>query len=555
MTGLATGARARGARTDSRPARAGGSPVQGTGAMLRLALRRDRVTLPVWILVFVFSAYGSAAATVGLYPTVSSRVAAAETSNATPAIVALYGRIHDATDIGGLATIKLTVLGSVLVAVLMILTVNRHTRAEEEAGRTELLRAGVLGRSAPLAAALVEAVLASLVLGALTALGLIAAGLDPAGSVAFGLVWCLVGMAFAAVAALAAQVTQSARSATGLSMTVLALAFVLRALGDTGEGSWRAALSWLSPLGWGQQLRPFADERWWVAVLPLAFTAVCAVGAHLLVGVRDLGAGLVAPRPGPARAVPSLRSPLALAGRLQRGALVGWWTGFVLLGLILGGIASSVGGMLDSEQARDMITKMGGVDGLTDAFLGTELGVAGLLAAAFGIAATLRLRSEENALRAEPLLAASVTRTSYAVSHLTLGLLGSALLLVSVGAAAGLTYGASTGDVGGAVVHLVGAALVRLPAVWLLTGLAVALFGLVPRLVGLAWCALAASMLLGEFGEVLGLPEWARRLSPFSHVPALPGGEMAWGPLVVLLAVAAVLVLAGVAGFRRRDLG
>ena len=55
--------------------------------------------------------------------------------------------------------------------------------------------------------------------------------------------------------------------------------------------------------------------------------------------------------------------------------------------------------------------------------------------------------------------------------------------------------------------------------------------------------------------EVLGLPDWARRLSPFSHVPALPGGEMAWGPLVVLLVIAGALILVGMLGFRRRDLG
>lgn len=551
-------ARSRASRQEARSrtgARGRGSALSGTGTMLRLVLRRDRIMLPAWILIFVASAYGSASATVGLYPSVASRVSAATTSNATPAIVALYGKVLDPSSVGGLATIKLTVLGAVLVAVLMILTVVRHTRAEEEAGRIELMRAGVLGRAAPLAAALVVAVGASVVLGLLTALGLVAGGLDVAGSFAFGLLWALVGMSFAAVAALLAQVTESTRTATGLAMSALAVAFVLRALGDSApEGSWRGGLSWLSPLGWGQQLRPFGDERWWVAVVPLAFTALVAGGAHALVGRRDLGGGLVRPRPGPARAAPRLRSPLVLAWRLQRGGFAGWLTGFVLLGLILGGMASSVGGMLESDAARDMITTMGGVDGLTDAFLGTEVGVAGLLAAAYGISATLRLRSEETALRAEPVLATSVTRTAYAASHLVIAFLGSAVLLVGMGVGAGLTHGAGSGDVGGGVASLLGAALVRLPAVWLLVGVAVALHGLAPRLVLGAWVALVASMLLGEFGAVLGLPESAQQLSPFTHIPSLPGGEMAWIPVVVLTVIAVALTAAGIAGYRRRDL-
>ena len=526
----------------------------GTGSMIHLILRRDRILLPVWILIFVASAASSAAAAIGLYPTVQARVAAATAANATPALVAMYGKVYNLASLGGLAMLKLTTLGAVLVAVLMIMVVVRHTRAEEESGRLELMRSGVLGRHAPLAAALAVSVTASVLLGALTAGALAAGGLDPVGSLAFGLCWACAGMAFAAVAAVAAQVTAGARAATGLALTVLGVAFVLRAIGDSAAGG-LSMLTWLSPIGWSEQLRPYAGNRWWVALIPVAFTIVVGRAAFFLNGRRDLGAGLVPPRPGPARGAPGLRTPLALAWRLQRGTFIAWAVAFALLALVLGSLASDVGSLLDSPQSRDLITKMGGAQGLTDAFLGTELGIVAIMAAAYGISAVLRMRSEETALRAEPLLATSVTRGRWLTSHVVIALGGTTVLLLVVGLGAGLTYGASTGDLGGAIASLAGAALVRLPAVWLLTGIAVALFGLLPRMVLGAWAALVASLLLGEFGAVLGLPTWVRGISPFAHVPSLPGAAMAWAPTIVLLVIAAVLIAAGVAGFRRRDIG
>lgn len=517
----------------------------GAPTMARLVLRRDRFLVPGWLLVFVVVAAGSASVANGLYPTGAARLAAAESVNATPALVALYGRIYDPSSLGGIAMLKLTTLGAVFVAVLMSILVVRHTRADEESGRLELMRAGVLGRRVPLGVALAEAYLASVGLGVLTALGMVGAGLGPAGSWAFGLSWACAGVVFASVAGVAAQLTASARAATGVSMVVLAVSFVLRATGDSSAAvPW---LSWLSPLGWSQQIRPFGGERWWVVLIPLGFAVVGAGVAVAFLDRRDVGSGVLRPRLGPAFAGDRLRSPLALAWRLQRGQLTVWLVGFALLGLLAGSIANDLGGLLGSPQSKDLITRMGGVTGLTDAFLGTELGIASVLAGVYGVQATLRLRSEETAQRAEPLLATSVTRTQWIGSHLLVALGGTSILMLAVGLGAGLVHGT--------VADLLGAAVVRLPAVWVLTGLAAALFGLLPRAVPLVWGALVAFLVLGEFGAVLGLPKAMVEVSPFAHVPALPGGAMMWTPILVLAVLAAALLAAGVAGFRRRDVG
>ncbi|HEX5532366.1 MAG TPA: ABC transporter permease [Actinomycetales bacterium] len=525
----------------------------GTGTLVRLAIRRDRVLMPVWIIVFAALAASSAAATVGVYPTVQSRVAAAEAANATPSIVALYGPVFDPTSLGGIALLKMNAFGALLVAILMIVFMVRHTRAEEEQGRLELMSAGVVGRFAPLSAALVVALGSSVLLGAATAAGLIGAGLPTGGSLTFGLMWATAGVTFSAVAAVAAQLTESARAATGLSLVVLGLSYLFRAMGDTAGDGGPAWLSWVSPIGWAQQIRPFGGDRVWVAAVSVVFVLVATASAFALVQRRDIGAGLVRPRPGRAQASPLLDNPLGLAWRLQRATLLAWSAAYLVLGSVFGNLAVNVGNFADSPQARELITRLGGVQGLTDAFLSTEFGMVGVITAAYGIQAALRLRSEEISLRAEPILATAVSRPRWAASHLLVALLGTAWLMVLAGAAAGLSYGAQAGDVAGKLGQLMSAALVQLPAAWVLTGVAMLLFGVAPRWVVGAWVALVAFLVVGEFGSLLGLSQAVMNVSPFTHVPRMPGADFALAPVLWLLAVAAGLIALGIAAFRRRD--
>lgn len=527
--------------------------LRGTGALIRLALRRDRVMLPAWTAVFVVMAASSASATTGFYPTVADRVQAARSINGTPSLVALYGKIYDPTSLGEVSLIKLGGFGAAMVAILAIVLVVRHTRGEEEAGRLELVGSTVVGRRAGLAAALIVVTGATLLLGLLTAAGLSAAGLPTSGSVAFGLAWAASGMAFAGLAAVVAQLTSGARAAVGLSCTVLAGVYVLRAIGDTAEPGGPTWASWASPIGWGQQVRPFAQVRWWALALLASFAVVTAITAFVLAGRRDLGAGLLPDRAGPATAGAMLRSPLALAWRLQRATLLGWMVGFVLLGFVLGNIATNLGGIISSPQAREFILKLGGEKGLTDAFLAAELGFAGIFASAYGIQAALRLRAEEEGRRAEPVLATAVGRVGWAAGHVVVALLGTAVLLLLTGLAAGVSTAAQL-DEPAAVGRVLAGAVVQVPAAWVLTGVAVAAFGLAPRASVVGWVALVVFLLLGELGPLLGLDPWLMDLSPYAHVPRLPGSPFDAVPVIGLTGVALVLVVAGLVGVRHRDL-
>ena len=90
---------------------------------------------------------------------------------------------------------------------------------------------------------------------------------------------------------------------------------------------------------------------------------------------------------------------------------------------------------------------------------------------------------------------------------------------------------------------------------WLLVGFTVALVGLAPRAAVAAWAVFAVCLVIGLLGGVLDLPELLMNVSPFQHVPQLPGAALSVTSLAVLTAIAAGLTLAGLSGLRRRDIG
>ena len=525
----------------------------GTGSLVWLILRRDRVVLPLWVVSLALLPVAIANTMHDLYPTGAERQSYIDIVTSTPTFLALYGHAFG----HGLGAITAWRLGGTVlfVGLASLLTVIRHTRAEEEAGRRELLGATVVGKQAPLVAALLVAFGADLALGAIAAGSLVAYGLPAAGSVAFGLSWAVFGWAFAAVAAAVAQATEGARAARGVSIAVLGLSLVLRMAGDVGKLNGPSWISWLTPFGWIQHIHLYGNQRWWIFVLFAGVVVLLVSCAVALCARRDLGSGLLPTRPGRATAVGWLRGPLGLAWRLQRGSLLAWTLGFAALGAILGGIAQGgIEVIRDNPKLEIVLGRLGGSSGIADTYFTAIMGLLGLVAAGYAIGATLRLRGEESSGRVEPVLASPISRTRWAASHLAFGILGPAILLGAAGLAGGLVYGLSTSHIGRDFPPVLAQAMVQLPAVWVLVGISAALFGLLPRLAAsVGWAALAACVLLEEFGRPLQLSKRVLDLSPFAHVPKLPGDGVFATPLMWLALISAVLVAAGLLGLRRRD--
>ncbi|MDJ1138367.1 ABC transporter permease [Streptomyces iconiensis] len=525
----------------------------GTGTLYRFALRRDRVRLPVWILALFLGTLSTASNFKQVYADDEARASAAKTMD-SPAGLAMTGPGHYLDDYNYGAMLGHQMLGFVVIMVglMSVLAVVRHTRNEEETGRAELVRSGVVGRHASLTAALGVACTANLVLGILLAVGLPALGMDgitSGGAVLYGAAHAAVGLVFAAVAAITVQLTAHARAASGAALAVLGAAYVLRAAGDVGNG----ALSWLSPIGWAQRTYPFVDDRWWPLLLAPAFAFAAGAAAYVLSTRRDVGAGLRPPRPGRAAAKGFLTRPLGFALRLHRGLLTGFTVALLLLGAMYGSILGDVEDMLKNVDAIQEALKNAGGSTLAESFASTVMIVLAVVASIYVVMATLRPRAEETAGRAEPLLATALSRRRWVGSHLLVALAGGTGILLAGGLGFGLTGAASTGD-SALVGRLTGAALAYAPALWVTAGVAVLLFGWLPRATALAWIVPVYGFVVGYLGKLLDFPDALNNVSPFGHVPALPAADMSWLPLLLLTAIAAALVAVGLYGFRRRDL-
>jgi len=527
-----------------------GSNFSGTLGLLRLYLRRDRIVAPLWILLLsvpLATVYVSSIEAV--YPTQADRAAFAATIMASPAQRALYGNVYG--DSLGATGVWKAGMFHLLIAVAVILTMIRHTRADEETGRTELIDSTAVGRYANLTAALLLCCGASILTGLIGMAGLLTLDIPAGGSVAFGLALACSGLVFTAVAAVTAQLSPSARFARGAAFGVLAAAFTLRAVGDASDG----VLSWFSPLGWALLVKPYAGDHFWVLLLSVATTAALIVVAYQLLSRRDVGSGMIAERSGRARAGSALGGPMGLAWRLSRGSLVLWTVGLCLYGLLIGSVVNGIGGEIGKDGvAQQVVARLGGTDALEQGFVAIAFSMLGMVASAFVISLSLRLHQEEASQRAETLLAGAVGRTRWLASHLVIAILGSAAALMIAAVAAGVAWGSAAGEVGNKLSMALGTAAVQLPAIWLSVAVTVALFGLLPRYTPVAWGALVAFIALYMLGSLANSPQWLLDLTPFSHTPHVGSGSFVATPLIWLLVIDVALITLGVMAFRRRDI-
>lgn len=542
-----------GAPVSTRPTTGSGA-LTGTRTLIRFNLRRDRVRLPVWILALFLGTVSTASNYKTLYADPEDRASAVKTME-SPAGLAMTGPRHYLDDytFGSMMGHQMLGFMAVMVGLMSILIITRHTRNEEETNRAELVRSTVVGRHAHLAAALSVAVLANLALALLLSFGLAAMSIesiDTGGSLLYGFAHAAVGILFATVAAITAQITAHTRGASGMALAVVGLAYVLRAAGDSGGND---ALSWLSPIGWVQRTYAYVDNRWWPLLLCLVFAALYAATAFVLSTRRDVGAGLRATRLGSPVASEALTRPLGFALRLHRSMLAGFAAGLLLMGAMYGSILGNADDMLKNiDQIQEALQKIGGTT-MAESFASMVMVILAVVASIYVVMAALRPRSEESAGRAEPLLSTGLSRTRWAGSHLFVAMAGGTVLLLMGGLGIGVAGAASTGD-GGLFIKLLGASLAYAPALWVTVGVAAVLFGWLSRAASAAWAVPVYAFVVGYLGKLLQFPDWMNNVSPFGHVPQLPAATMSWTPMVILTLIAAGLVWLGLDGFRRRDL-
>lgn len=532
----------------------------GTALLVRLALRRDRYTFPAWLLGMTFFLAATTAMFESSYTDHPGLLVTDTRVVVENPGMRVLGLVSGAS-VGGYTLHRDALTLAVLAALMSVLAVVRHTRQAEELGRAEMLGAGVVGRYAPLAAAVTVTLAANVVLAALLGLGMVVAGQPVVGSLAGGTSIALVGVTFTGVAAVTSQLASTTRGATGLAGAALGLSFLLAALGNMLGTVDLVALRvtsawpvWLSPIGWSQQMRPFAENLWWPAAIALLFLGASTSVALVLVGRRDVGRGMWPERRGAARARPSLLSPFGLVWRLQRGVLLGWAVALTGFGLVFGALSEQIRTMGGEE--TEWYSTFGGDTDLLGAYWASMMQIAGMAVAAYVVTLVLRLHHDETAGTLEPVLATSVARLRWLSAYAVNAAVGATALILLFAGAMAVTGSLVLDDGDALPLDLLGAALVQLPAIGVLGAAALTLVVTAPRWsVGLSWALVIVAVVVGPmFGPSLGLPGWVLDLSPFTHVPNAPAVPVSAGPVLGLVAIASLLGGAGALALRRRNL-
>lgn len=529
--------------------RRGSHAFTGFWTMCRFFLRRNWVRMLVWIIVLTALVPATNASQREAFPTEQSREEYAQIAN-TPAVASMTGLPYAADTYGGILVIKLWMTIAVAAVFAVIFLVTRNGRADEEAGRTELLRAGVLGRHAAILANVTMVSAFGVVLGGAIGTAAAACDLDIGGSVVLGGSIAGLALAFVGITALCGQLTLTPRGANTIAALVLAAAYLVRAIADVeADGSEPHPLSWASPIGWAQNMRPYGDESWW----PFALLVGLGVGgccvALAIEARRDLGAGVLPQRPGAPRASALLVTPIGLVLRLERSALIGWLLGLAVSGAFLGGIVTDMADMVDSSNPY-VEAFTGGGDDVLGSLVELFLLFNALLVGGFAVQCASRVRLDEASGRLEAQLAGSLSRWRVLAATLSVAVVWSVILLVVSGTAMGAAFGRD-----GAAGRFALAALGYLPSVAVVIGLVAALTAVLPRAaLAVSWSIYGASAAVAMFGGVFGLADEVIDATVFAATPKLLVPDVDAAPLVVLSIIAAVLVVIGMVRFRQRDL-
>jgi ABC-2 type transport system permease protein len=519
------------------------SPFTGTASLIRLALRRDRVRLALWVSMLTLMMVYAPNAIQLAYPDEQQRWARVNLLK-TPAGIMLGGPMFggNEADLGAMMANELMLTLIVATSILAILTVIRHTRAEEESGAAELVLSSVVGRYARTAAALILVGSVNAVLAVTMTLGMAATGFAVVDTAAMCAGITGTATVFGAVAAVTAQLWRQARTATGAAMAALALAALVRGIGDVINNS-GSALSWFSPIAWAQQMRAFVDLRWWPMALLAALALALTVLAAVLESRRQYDEGTI-PATGEHPNARPIAGVEALQLTLQRGQTIGWSVGLFLSGLAFGSMTKS---LMDAAKGNELLARVLAAQGPNGVYT-TMTQFLAAAATAYVVGAVIRIYRDEESGLGEPVLAGAVSRWRWLLSAVASAILGATVLMFFAGLGNGLGAGVTLGEPA-LIGRLTLAGLAFVPAMAVLAG--VAAVAVAVRRPWIGWLAVTFVVVSLYLGALLRLPRWLIDLSPIGRTTVPTNIPVT--ALAVMVAAGATLSLLAGWRYRNRD--
>lgn len=523
--------------------------LRGSGHLAKFIVRRDVFRLLLWLVSISAVTFSVPPAFRKLYPIQEQRDILAETMR-NPAMTAMVGPGNlDSYTLGAMMSHQMLLLTAVAVALMNILLAIRFTRAEEETGITEMIQSLSIGRRSPLIAAMSVLVGINIMLAIIIWAGLVMLKMESGGALLYGLTLGGIGIFFSGIAIVCAQLSESARGATSLSMVVLAISYIIRSAGDVSE----SVLSRFSPLGWVTFVQPFSANNGWPIVCCMIGGILLGWLAWILQGRRDLGAGFIHPKSGRTHASRYLSTPFALTLRLQRTGMIIWAVGMLVLGISYGSVLGDLESFFDgNELLKNMLA--GNTDqSVAEQFLPLLMLVMALIATIPSVLAMHKLAGEEKVDRIDSVLGRSVSRTHLMRAYMSVAALNG--IMMNTLAALGLwlaSVSVMDNPLSATLVFLSSA--VQIPAILVMVGLSAMGVGIAPKWSSLVWLYLVYSFVTLYLGSLFQFPEWATRTSPFGWVPEWPVESMNWIAIVSLGMIAAVFAIIGMIGYHKRDI-
>lgn len=521
--------------------------------LTRFSLKKEWLKISLWFIGIIGITLTVTGAFSTIYQTAQEKMAIAEMMK-NPAMIAMVGTGYGLNDytIGAMMGQQMLLFTAIIVAVMNILLVARMTRGDEEDGILEMIRSLPVGRLSNLAATIMIVFFANLLLSLLVSFGLIMlniSGITLGGSLLYGAVLGGTGLLFAAVTALFAQLCKTARGTMSFSFAVLGIAYLIRAFGDMSN----QAISWFSPLGWGNKTEVYVSNYWFPVWLTIGASVVIGLLAFYLNALRDMNASYFPEKVGKGTASSLLASPFGLVVRLQKSAIIVW----LLTVFILGAAYGSVFGDLESFFANNAVIQAmfttTGQSGLTEQFLDMIAAILAIMTTVPVILSLLKLKSEEKKNRLDNLLTKAVSRSKLLGSYFILA----CITMVALQTFAMLGIWVSSQAVMATPIPfgtVLQAGLVYLPAIFLMLGVATFLIGFFPQFSGFVWLYLLYSFVTIYLGNLLKFPAWMMNLSPFGLMPKIPAESIDVGNFVFVIGIGIGLGVLGFVGYRRRDI-
>lgn len=526
-------------------------PLVGTGVLLKATLRHELKRFIPWIAIVTMLSTSSILAYAWMFPHREDRAVLDATIGGNPALGLIFGPARNLYTNEGFNTWRAFALGGFLTGIAAIFAVTKATRGQEDSGQAELLASGAMGRGARLAVAVLLGIIGSTLVGVVTALCTLLCGAEADATLLLAATFTATGWMMSAVAAVAAQLGSTARAANTLAVSTLSVLFILRGFLLSLEAP--AWTNWANPLGWLDETRPATDNHWWPLLYALVFTLIVTAVAFGLSSGRDFGQGIIPSQPGSAHG--SLRGVEGLIWRLNKAPAFTWVIAFVALGVIFGYFIGSVKDLLASSPAMAAMMAGGAVDPaqLVNNFAVTMLSMLGIIAAIPGVQVVLRIVSEENSQRIEPILTGGISRLRYCAVTLAAAAATSTMCLLTAGVL--VAWLSSRADIGLSFLDVFIQSAVTSVATWPIIGIAAVVVGARPRFAIAAWVGVLESFSITIFGPTFKAPDWTMAFSPFHHIPhVMESDAHGWGVLGLLVA-SALLCVIGCSAFNRRDIG